>query len=139
MTKEILFRGFHKDENGNETIYIDGQAIKGKWVYGNLSNEHSKTYIFDTTNGYLDSVSEVIPETIGQYINRLDTENAKIFEGCKCKHFINVDFVIAPEGVVEYLDDRYILRYSNTSYTDFMFIKSKDILIIGTKFDKEVE
>lgn len=27
--REILFRGFHKEEKGKETIYIDGQAIKG--------------------------------------------------------------------------------------------------------------
>lgn len=26
--REILFRGFHKEENGKETIYIDGQAIQ---------------------------------------------------------------------------------------------------------------
>lgn len=81
---------------------------------------------------------DVIPETIGQYINRQDVENKQIFEGCRCKHYINVDFIVAPEGVVEYLDDRYILRYNDRNYTDFMFIKSKDIQILGTIFDKEV-
>ncbi len=37
MNREILFRGFHKEENGKETIYIDGQAYKGEWVFGDLT------------------------------------------------------------------------------------------------------
>lgn len=36
MTSDrYLFRGFHKEENGKETIYIDGQAIFDKEVNDN--------------------------------------------------------------------------------------------------------
>ena len=142
MTREILFRGFHKDKNGKETIYINGQVIKGKWVYGSLikleSVLDSTKYYYYIDDEYGDR-DEVIPETVGQYINRLDKNDNKIFEGCRCKHYINKDFIVCPEGTVEYLNDRFILKYNDNNYTDFMFIKSKDIEVIGTIFDKEVE
>lgn len=142
--REILFRGKRKDNN--------------EWIEGNLSiNKDSSdngmpapyceeyrtvTYLIQCQNSYGGDIAkpiEVIPETVGQYINRLDAENAKIFEGCRCKYFIHADMMIAPEGKVEYLDDRWILRYSEHSYTDFMFINSKDILIIDNILDKEVK
>ena len=44
--REILFRGFHEDMNGKETIYIDGREIQGEWVEGFL-------YILMIGRGYL--------------------------------------------------------------------------------------
>ncbi len=32
--REILFRGFHKNPNGPDTVIIDGKPVRGKWVYG---------------------------------------------------------------------------------------------------------
>lgn len=32
--REILFRGFHPDENGTTTITLNGKKIKGEWVFG---------------------------------------------------------------------------------------------------------
>lgn len=34
MIREILFRGFHKNENGTETIYIDDKLLKEKRING---------------------------------------------------------------------------------------------------------
>lgn len=32
--RDILFRGFHEDPNGVETIFLGGKEVKGEWVYG---------------------------------------------------------------------------------------------------------
>lgn len=118
MNREILFKANRKDSQ--------------EWVYGYLVKENEKYYITENT----DTFYEVVPETVSQYIERLDKNKKMIFEGCKCKECINRDFSIYLEGIVEYLDDRYILRYDDKSYAEFMFIKSDDIEVID---DKEVK
>lgn len=37
--REILFRGFHPDENGTEKVFVNGEWIKGFWVYGDLVHD----------------------------------------------------------------------------------------------------
>ena len=36
MKREILFRGFCPSENGKQIITLDGEDIRGDWVYGDL-------------------------------------------------------------------------------------------------------
>lgn len=38
MNRELLFRGFHPCD-GPETIVVDGEKVKGRWVEGSLLNE----------------------------------------------------------------------------------------------------
>lgn len=61
---EILFKGFHKNENGKQKVFVNGEWIKGEWVEGNIigdsvivpkgqtfeieGNEAIKPYIYDT-------------------------------------------------------------------------------------------
>lgn len=33
---EILFKGFHKNENGKQKVFVNGEWIKGEWVEGNI-------------------------------------------------------------------------------------------------------
>ena len=93
MQREILFRGFHKEENGKETIYIDGQAYKGKWIEGYYHKEVSTSItlqeygIDEMENHYIHTVIdhlpyklEVISETIGQYTGLDDMNGKKIFK-----------------------------------------------------------
>lgn len=84
--RDILFRGFHEDPNGEEIIFFDGKEIKGKWVYGYycptpFSRFPCKPSIYpiDTINSHWHGI-EVIPETVGQYTGLVDNNDIMIFE-----------------------------------------------------------
>lgn len=95
--REILFRGFHEDENGKETICLDGRKIKGFWVYGYyfihnpemacLSSDQKPLRHLIIKDGSCDwgfeppiESFEVIPETVGQYTGLTDKTDKMIFE-----------------------------------------------------------
>lgn len=85
--RELLFRGFHPCD-GPDTIVVDGETVKGRWVEGSLI--HRTRYYgepcddyFIVTGGEFDSdyydAEKVLPSTVGQYINA-DCFGAKVFE-----------------------------------------------------------
>ena len=85
--RELLFRGFHPCD-GPETVVVDGEKVKGKWVEGSLI--HRTSYYgepfddyFIVTGGEFDSdyydAEKVLPSTVGQYIN-VDCFGTKVFE-----------------------------------------------------------
>lgn len=89
--REILFRGFHPCEDGGTTIYVEGEAVKGRWVEGsyvfyNHCPHHSIYFNVDVGgDGYIEpkyalECVEVIPSTVGQYTGLTDNNNVKIFE-----------------------------------------------------------
>lgn len=80
--RELLFRGFHPCD-GPETIAVDGEKVKGRWVEGSLLTYKDGTtfvcredYIPDVLNKY-----EVLPSTVGQYSGLTDKNGKRIFEG----------------------------------------------------------
>lgn len=97
--REILFRGFHPDENGKEKVFVNGEWVKGMWVKGYYYNaiDSVKLQINKTVEkryyiareytyeqhpyGALSPTYLVIPETVGQFIGWLDKKGNKVFEG----------------------------------------------------------
>ena len=81
---EILYKGFHKNENGTEKIFVDDKWIKGEWVYGYYIRygwtHQEKDYIIPLYASDL-YAKEVIPETVGQYTSLTDKYGKKIFVG----------------------------------------------------------
>lgn len=82
MNREILFRGFHLDLNGNDSIFINGNLERGTWAYGYLWSSHTIGY--ESPCGNIDEIA-VEPSTIGQFTGLTDRNNIKIFEGDICK------------------------------------------------------
>lgn len=81
--REILFRGFHPNESGEQRAFVNGKWTKGCWVTGNLflpDNPKTPTQICIGTSTVRISY-DVIPETVGQCTGLQDKNSKKIFEG----------------------------------------------------------
>ena len=89
-----LYRGFCRNENGTATIVLNGEKIKGDWIYGGLY-VNSRIYdikythlIMETIDGFgmieppMAKPYEVIPETVCEAVRGLTDRNGKqVFEG----------------------------------------------------------
>ena len=89
--RELIFRGFHPCD-GPDTIVVDGEKVKGRWVEGyivkhpsaiQIGNDYSPWYIHvppvdpDDNGG----VFNVLPSTVGQWTGLTDKNGKRVFEG----------------------------------------------------------
>ncbi len=115
----IKFRGFHADAHGETVIKLDGKEIRGEWYKGDLS----------TDGGYYIQAHAVLPETVGQYINKNDSDGKEIFEGDILKDcFYGVKFVIRYNEVLAKFNIGH-----KSFYTDF--VRSELYKKIGNIFE----
>ena len=75
--RELIFRGFHPCD-GPDTIVVDGEKVRGRWVEGYLWSK--RTIGVTSPCGNLDEVV-VLPSTVGQYSGLDDSDGRKVFEG----------------------------------------------------------
>ena len=164
MQRQILFRGFHPCD-GPETIVVDGEKVKGRWVEGDfLSDSNGDTYItackftpmmpgFEkrTTlpircnhpEKWVLSVDvpvfEVIPSTVGQYTGLTDRDGKRIFENdiitTKYGRICKVTFKALPSFCGFDLDPINGDYQKPDRYDIYL---EKNIEVIGTMFDEEV-
>lgn len=141
--REILFRGFHPCD-GPETIVVDGEKVRGRWVEGSLLTYKDGTafvccedYIPDVLNKY-----EVLPSTVGQYSGLTDKNEKRIFEGdtIRLSSYIKQMFPDAEDGPVKFSRGCFRVGGSFTGLFDVLadceggYVRGE---VIGTVFDED--
>ena len=141
--RELLFRGFHPCD-GSDTIVVNGEKVKGRWVEGSLLTYKDGTtfvccedYIPDVLNKY-----EVLLSTVGQSTGLTDRTGKQIFEGdiLKTNKYGKDDgkghnFAGPDAFCVAFEDGGYCLR---NEWRRFNLRPDIDAEVIGTIFDEEV-
>ena len=153
--REILFRGFHLCD-GPDTIVVDGEKVKGEWVYGYFCMVLNQGFIMHGPADDANSICEVLPSTVGQYVN-IDvrreawpqSEKHKIFTGDMLGEWgedENGNECVCVLGVVTYWEreGRYVLEDENGFCNDWTLEDEAQpenwphLIHCGTVFDEEV-
>lgn len=138
INREILFRGLQPCRDGDTTIYVEGEAVKGRWVEGSLiffSDGDSYICCEDVASDSL-SKNEVIPSTVGQYTGVTDKNDRKIFEHDR----LDLTDWAKRDRTVEVLGfHNGVCWFGGDGFSDEYIFNSSNRLVIGTIFDKPKE
>ena len=136
MKREILFRGFCPSENGKQIITLDGEDIRGNWVYGDLIHNIDclKVRERETDINRIAKSYEVIPETVGQFTGLTDKNGKKIFEGDIVTGLFNHTYII---GHIVYGSDATFFIERKGLYGIGLNNAEDWLEVIGNIHDKE--
>lgn len=143
--REILFRGFQPCENGDKTVWVDGKAVKGRWVEGDLIHNYFKVDdICICVDRKWNKIKYVIPTTVGQDTGLIDKNGISIFEGD-----ILLEKNTGYKAVVEWQQDTcrflaIIINRNSVNSPNFFYVdkgndrgcKMSSNEVIGTMWDK---
>lgn len=118
MSREYLFKGktYPKEE---------GVAFNNVWIEGDLVISRDKYYIHPKANAFevnnelskLIIMHEVIPKTVGEYVDLKDKNGNKVFEGDIVKfHTETYTSMWDTIGVIKYFNASYGIAYKNDQH-----------------------
>ena len=113
MSREILFRGKRVDN--------------GEWTEGYLFKQWNRTFLLWGMTGDIPNMTEVIPETVGQFTGLTDKNGKKIFEG---------DIVRDWDGriyEIKYSDFEWIAEQTKSFWINIKHLKPCEV--IGNIYD----
>lgn len=133
--RDIIFRGFCADENGDKTISVNGREIKGRWVEGYLLQRSiivpAAQFITYAKYGDKNIITHehalefyvVIPETVCQH-----TGKGSVFECDLIKHHWGDEMGVIRYGSYRnpFNDDQFAEHVG--FYVDWIRGKNKDVL-----------